>query len=79
MNHNGLLQWIYAHILDEQMNSDPRQLALELRMTEKTIDSALHKEGSAEYTLLFEQLLSLCAKKQISVDQILRKYFSANR
>jgi len=49
MNHNGLLQWIYTHILDEQMNSDPRQLALELRMTEKTIDSALHKEGSAEY------------------------------
>ena len=57
MNHNGLLQWIYAHILDEQMNSDPRQLALELRMTEKTIDSALHKEGSAEYTLLFEQTI----------------------
>ena len=26
MNHNGLLQWIYAHILDEQMNSDPRSL-----------------------------------------------------
>ena len=78
MNHNGLLQWIYAHILVEQMNSDPRQLAIELRMTEKTIEAALHKEGSGEYALLFEQLLSLCAEKQISVDSILRQYINAN-
>ena len=78
MNHNGLLQWIYAHILEEQMNSDPRQLAIELRMTERTIETALHKEGSGEYALLFEQLLSLCAEKQISVDSILRQYINAN-
>lgn len=46
MNHNGLLQWIYAHILDEQMNSDPRQLALELRMTEKTMLSVIFHSHS---------------------------------
>lgn len=74
MEHNSLLQWIYAHILDEHMNSDPKQLAIELRMTERTIDIALHKEGSAEYTLLFEQLLTLCAEKNISIDDILRHY-----
>ena len=46
MNHNGLLQWIYAHILDEHMNSDPRQLALELRMTEKTVLSVIFHSHS---------------------------------
>ena len=66
MNHNGLLQWIYAHILEEQMNSDPRQLAIELRMTERTIEAALHKEGSGEYALLFEQLLSLTLNVRMS-------------
>ena len=78
MNHNGLLQWIFAKILDEHMNSDIRQLSIELRMTEKTIDAALHKEGSGEYTLLFEQLLSLCAERQISVDAILQQYIRKN-
>ena len=76
MEHNSLLQWIYAHILDEHMNSDPKQLAIELRMTERTIDIALHKEGSAEYTLLFEQLLTLCDEKKISIDGILRHYIN---
>lgn len=76
MEHNSLLQWIYAHILDEHMNSDPKQFAIELRMTERTIVIALHKEGSAEYTLLFEQLLTLCAEKNISIDGILRHYIN---
>lgn len=78
MNHNGLLQCIFAHILTEHMNSDIRQLAIELRMTEKTIDAALQKEGSGEYTLLFEQLLSYCAEKHISVDAILQQHISSN-
>ena len=56
MNDNKLLQHIYQHVLREHANSDSRTLAIELRMTEPTIDKALRKKGSAEYALLFEQL-----------------------
>lgn len=72
MNHNRLLQQIYQHILDKDMGSDARALAVELRMTERTINNALNNTGSEEYSLLFEQLLTLCAEKGISVDAILR-------
>ena len=72
MNHNRLLQQIYQHILDKDMGSDARALAVELRMTERTINNALNNTGSEEYSLLFEQLLTLCTEKGISVDAILR-------
>ena len=78
MNDNKLLQHIYQHVLKEHANSDSRTLAIELRMTEQTIDKALRKKGSVEYALLFEQLLALCIDRKISVDSILRSYAGDN-
>ena len=78
MNDNKLLQHIYQHVLREHANSDSRTLAIELRMTEPTIDKALRKKGSAEYALLFEQLLALCIDRKISVDSILHSYTGEN-
>ena len=78
MNDNKLLQHIYQHVLREHANSDARTLAIELRMTEPTIDKALRKKGSAGYALLFEQLLALCIDRKISVDSILQSYTGEN-
>ena len=78
MNDNKLLQHIYQHVLRDHANSDSRALAIELRMTEPTIDKALRKKGSAEYALLFEQLLALCIDRKISVDSILQSYTGEN-
>lgn len=70
--NNQLLERIYQHVLTDHMGNDPRSMAMELRMTEKTIDNALKNPCSEEYALLFEQLLSLCAERGISVDAILK-------
>lgn len=74
LEKTGLLQWIYHQVLQSQMNSDIRSMAVELRLPESVLENALQNDNSMEYTLLFEQLLAYCARNGISVDAILREY-----
>ena len=74
MKKPGLLQWIYQYVLKKYMDSDVRSMAVELRLSESLLADALNNDDSMEYTLLFEQLLSYCARKGISIDSILKEY-----
>jgi len=74
MVYNGLLLKIYQFVLDEYMGSNPQKMAFELRMSERTLNAALCKERSPEYAVLFEQLLTYCARHYIGVDSVLREY-----
>ena len=74
MEKPGLLQWIYQYVLEKYMDSNARSMAVELRLSESLLDDALNNDDSMEYTLLFEQLLSYCARKGISIDSILKEY-----
>lgn len=74
MKPNGILNWLYQYMLEEYFSCDTRHMAIELRVTEKTLSSALKKTTSAESMLLFEQLMEYCLRKKISMDQILMQY-----
>lgn len=74
MNPNSILNWLYHHCLESLFDNDRRSMALALRVSERTLQSALDEEQSAEAALLFEQLLSYCLDNDVNVDEILRKY-----
>lgn len=74
MNNGGILHWIYQYALEHYFQKDARRMALELRVTEKTLDTALSKEGSAESMLLFEQLMKYFHDNKLSMDHLLTMY-----
>lgn len=74
MNPNSILNWLYHYSLQHLFDNDRRGMALALRVSERTLQSALEEEQSSEAALLFEQLLQYCMENDIQVDDILAKY-----
>ena len=74
MSNGGILHWIYQYALEHYFQNDSRRMALELRVTEKTLEAALSKEGSAESMLLFEQLMKYLHDNNLSMDNLLAMY-----
>ena len=60
--------------MEHYFQNDSRRMALELRVTEKTLEAALSKEGSAESMLLFEQLMKYLHDNNLSMDNLLAMY-----
>lgn len=74
MSHSGMMKWMYHYVLGEVFDSDVRNMAIELRVTEKTLQKALEQDNCAESMLLFEQLMHYCMEHSISMDAILALY-----
>ena len=74
MKSGGLLRWAYAYILKYYFSTDKKRMAIELRVTEKTLQTAMQDESSAESMLLFEQLMCYFMKHNISIDAVLAHY-----
>lgn len=69
-----MLRWIYNYTLKEVFRSDARNMALELRVGENTLQRALEQDECPESLLLFEQLMHYCMTHNISMDAFLAQY-----
>lgn len=74
MNQASILNWLYHHCLQHIFDNDKRNMALALRVSERTLQIALDEKRSSEAALLFEQLLHYCLDNNIQIDDILAKY-----
>ena len=74
MDHSGMLRWIYNYTLKEVFRSDARNMALELRVGENTLQRALEQDECPESLLLFEQLMHYCMTHNSSMDAFLAQY-----
>lgn len=74
MNGCGMLSWAYRHALEHIFDGDIRKMALELRVNETTLGTAMNDETSAQSMLVFEQLFSYMSAHGISMDNMLRQY-----
>lgn len=54
-------------------------MALQLRVSERTLEGAMDDEKPAEIALLFEQLLGYSVEHDICVDDILAEYKRVQR
>lgn len=74
METSGMLGWAYQYALEHLFEGDKRRMALDLRMTEKTLDAAMMEESSAQSMLLFELLFGYMNARGISMDDLLARY-----
>lgn len=79
MNPNSILNWFFYHMLEQQFSNDRREMALQLRVSERTLEGAMDDEKPAEIALLFEQLLGYSVEHDICVDDILAEYKRVQR
>lgn len=74
MKSEGLLLWLYEHILNQYFGNDIGRMAQEIHFSEKALKKALHDEGSREALELFEQLMGYFHENNISMDALLVQY-----
>lgn len=79
MNPDSILNWLFFYVLEHQFMNDRREMALQLRVTERTLNKAIDEERTAETALLFEQILEYALDhEELCIDKILKKYKQAN-
>lgn len=78
MNQNSILNWLFHYMLVNEFAGNRREMALQLRVSERTLENALDDEKPAETALLFEQLLAYSLENDVCVDQILAEYKQVN-
>ena len=79
MKSEGLLIWLYGHILNQYFGNDICRMAQEMHIPEKTLQKALYDEGSREALDLFEELMGYFHEHNISMDALLVQYTNAQR
>ncbi len=73
MVSKGILNWLFTYMLEHQFKNSRREMAIQLRVSERTLNHALNSE-QAETALLFEQLLGYAMEHSIRIDSILDQY-----
>lgn len=79
MKSEGLLIWLYGHILNQYFGSDLCRMAQEMHLSEKTLQKAMYDEGSREALDLFEELMGYFHEHDISMDTMLVQYMKEHR
>lgn len=73
MISKGILNWLFIYMLEHYFNNSRREMAIRLRVSERTLDHAMNGK-QAETALLFEQLLGYAMERGIRIDSILNQY-----
>lgn len=79
MKSEGLLLWLYGHILNQYFENDICRMAREIPFSEKALRKALCDEGSREALDLFEELMRYFHEHNLSMDALLVQYTKEQR
>lgn len=79
MNPHSILNWLFYYMLEHEFDNNRREMALQLRVSECTLEGAMTDEKPAETALLFEQLLGYSIDHGVHVDDILAEYKGVQR
>lgn len=72
----GIQLWFNQYVYRETMQSDMRSMALELRISEKTVEKALRSEDAPETALVFRLCLRMMAFRNIDLNKVFMRYFN---
>ncbi len=78
MNPNSIMNGLFYHVLEQQFGNNRREMAVQLRVSERTLRNAMENEQAAEMALVFEQILRYSLEHGICMDGILAQYKKAH-
>ncbi len=70
----GITRWVLRYALTQFFHSDKSRMASALNMSVDEINQATTNEGARIGAPTFDKLVQYCARKEISMDDILAQY-----